>query len=186
MPFLVGDDRKGRTVAGCDDLEPGGEGGDLVAVAHPHLMPLTHRPQPVEQRARFGHGEESAAEFAAAFAIDATRLDGAAELVTHHLLAIADAENGKLAVEQCLRRARAVLLGYTGGRARQNDALGSEPVERRLGRVERNDFAIHPRLANPPRDKLGHLAAEIDDQNRIGGRDGHGGAFDGQTNAREP
>jgi hypothetical protein len=34
-------------------------------VAHPHLVPLADLPQPVEQLALLGHGEERAAELAA-------------------------------------------------------------------------------------------------------------------------
>ena len=185
VPRLVGDDRERRAVADRDDLEPRGEFGDLVAVAHPHLVPLADRPQPVEQGAILGHGQEGAAEFAAAFAV-APPLDRAAELVAHHLLAVADAEDRQAAVEQGLRRARAALLGHAGGRSRQDDALGREPLERRLGALERRDLAIDPGLAHAARDQLGHLAAEIDDQDRIGGCDGHGGAFDGQRMRASP
>jgi hypothetical protein len=41
--------------------------------------------------------------------------------------------------------------------------------------VERGDFGIDPRLAHAARDELGHLAAEIDDQDGIGRLDRHGG-----------
>ena len=74
-------------------------------------------PQAVEQHAGFGHGEERAAEFARAFAVRAARFDRAAELVAHHLLAVADAEDRQAAVEQHLRRAGAAFLGHAGGGA---------------------------------------------------------------------
>ena len=148
-------------------------------MAHPHLVALADRPQPVEQGAILGHGEEGAAEFAAALALAAAGLDGAAELVGHDLLAVADAEDGEAAVVQRLRRARAALLGHAGGGARKDDAPGGEPVERRFGRSEGDDLAIDAGLAHAAGDELGHLAAEIDDEDRVGGRDGHGGAFDG-------
>ena len=185
-PLLVGDDRERRAVADRDDAEAGREGGDLVAVAHPHLVALADAPQPVEQGAILGHGEEGAAELAAALAIGAARLDRAAKLVAHDLLAVADAEDRELAVEQSLRGARAAFLGHAGGRAGEDDAARRKPFERRLGIVEGRDLAIDAGFAHAAGDKLGHLAAEIDDQDRVGGRDGHGGAFDGQTNAREP
>jgi hypothetical protein len=43
------------------------------------------------------------------------RLHLAAELVSHHLLAVADAEDRHAAVEQPLRRARAALVGTPAG-----------------------------------------------------------------------
>ena len=61
------------------------------------------------------------------------------------------------------------------GSAGEDDALGLEPLERLLGGVERRDFAIDARLADAPRDELGHLAAEVDDEDGIGGLDRHGG-----------
>ena len=116
-----------------DDVEARRELGDLVAVAHPHLVPLADLPQPVEQRRILGHRQERPAEFARPFALGAAGLDPAAQLVAHHLLAVADAEDRQPAVEQCLRRARAILLGHPGGRSRQDDALGLQPLEGRRG-----------------------------------------------------
>ena len=79
--------------------------------------------------------EEGAAELAAALALAAAGLDGAAQLVAHHLLAVADAKDRQAAVEHGLRRARAILLGHAGGGAGQDDALGREPLERGVGRL---------------------------------------------------
>ena len=42
--------------------------------------------------------------------------------------------------------------------------LGLQPLEGLGGGVERGDLAIDPGLAHPARDQLGHLAAEIDDE----------------------
>jgi hypothetical protein len=164
---LVGDDGEGRAVAHRHDLEPGGELRDLVAVAHPHLMALADLPEAVEQRALLGDGEEGAAEFAIPLAL-VTRLDPAAELVGHDLLAVADAEDRQAAVEQRLRRARAAFLRHAGGRTGEDDALGSQPRERVLGLGEGGDFRIDSRLAHPAGDELGDLAAEIDNQDGIG------------------
>jgi hypothetical protein len=99
LPFLVGDHRERRAVAGRDDPETRSEGGDLVAVAHPHLVPLADRPQSVEQRAILGDGDEGAAELALPLALVAG-LDPSAELVAHHLLAVANAENRQPGLEQ--------------------------------------------------------------------------------------
>src|SRR3546814_12525110 len=88
----------------CDETETGCELGDAVAVAHPHLMPLADLPQAVEQHAGFGDRQEGAAEFAVAFAVGAAGFDLSAELLAHHLLAVADAAGGEAAVEH--RQAR--------------------------------------------------------------------------------
>ena len=90
--LVIGDQRKGCTVRSCNDTEAGGELGDLVAMAHPHLVPLTHLPQPVEQDAFLGDGQEGTAEFAA-FTSLMPRAHFAAQLVAHHLLTIADAKD---------------------------------------------------------------------------------------------
>ncbi len=116
---FIRDHRKGRAIAGGDDIEAGGELRDLVAVAHPHLMAITDLPQPVEQRAFGGDGQEGAAKFAA-FAGFMAGPHFAAKLVAHHLLAITDAEDRDACLEQqpagragCHRRARwrAILTG---------------------------------------------------------------------------
>jgi hypothetical protein len=113
-PRLVRDHRERRAVAGGDDLEAGGEPGDLVAVAHPHLVTFADVPQPVEQRAVLCDGQEGAAEFALPLTV-AARFDPAAELVRHDLLAVADTQDGEAAVEEDLRRARAAFFGHAGG-----------------------------------------------------------------------
>src|SRR3546814_374024 len=140
-----------------------------LAVAHPHLMPLAYLPQAVEQHAGFGDRQEGAAEFAVAFAVGAAGFDLSAELLAHHLLAVADAEDGEAAVEHRLRRARAACCGHRGGRTRQDHPLGLHPLERRLGAAERHDLAIDASLADAAGDELGDLTAEVDDQDGFGG-----------------
>ena len=127
--------------------------------------PTCHSPSNSAQG--FGDGQEGAAELAA-FAGLVARAHFAAELVRHHLLAVADAEDRQAAVEQHLRRAGAAFVGHAGGRARQDDALGLQPVRTPPRRRERGDLRIDPRLAHAAGDELGHLAAEIDDQDGIG------------------
>ena len=46
-----------------------------------------------------------------------------------------------------------------------------------IGAAERHDLAIDSGLAHPPRDQLGHLASEIDDEDRIARLDRHGAAL---------
>ena len=170
MPRLVGDDRERRPVRYRDDLEARREFGDLVAVAHPYLMPLAHRPQAVEQQAFLGHRQEGAAELARI-----PRLDRATELVAHHLLAVTDAEDRHAGIEHYLRRTRRSFLGHPGGRSRQDDALGLQPLEGGFSALERGDLAIDPGLAHAARDQLGHLAAEIDDEDGLVGKAGRHG-----------
>ena len=61
------------------------------------------------------------------------------------------------------------------GPAREDDALGLQPLERFLGGVERRDLAIDAGLADAARDQLRHLASEVDDEDGFGGLDRHGG-----------
>ena len=56
LASFVCDHRKRGAIGNGDDFEAGGEAGYLVAVAHPHLMAFAYLPQPVKQRAVFGHG----------------------------------------------------------------------------------------------------------------------------------
>jgi len=94
-------------------------------------------------------------------------LDLAAEHVAEQLLAVADGHQGHAQVEQFLADARAVGLEHAGRTARQDDGAGGVVVDDGLGLVERMDLAIDPRLAHPAGDQLGHLAAEIDDQDAL-------------------
>ena len=163
LPLLVGDHRERRAVADRDDAEARREGGDLVAVAHPHLVPLADLPQAVEQRAILGDGDEGSPEFALPLALVAG-FDPAAELVAHHLLAVADAEDRQARLEQHLRRARAPFLRHPGGRSRQDDPFRLHPLIRRLGQAERRNLAIDAGFPHPARDQLRHLTAEVDDE----------------------
>ena len=96
------------------------------------------------------------------------RRDAAAELVRHGLLAVADGEDRHAGVEEMLRRARAVVPHHRRGAAGEDDALGLQPRIGLVGAVERGDLAIDAGLADPPGDELGHLAAEIDDEDGVG------------------
>ena len=170
--LLVGGDGIGRAFGRGDDAEALGQRLDPVAVAHPDLVLLAGLPEAVEQHGFAGDLDEGAAELAIV-----GRRDPAAELVRHGLLAVADGEDRQARVEEMLRRARAVVPHHRGGAAGQDDALGLQPLEGLVGAVERRDLAIDARLAHPPGDQLGHLAAEIDDEDGIGGLDRHGGAI---------
>ena len=156
-------DREGRAFAGGDHGKAGGQRIDLVAMAHPYLVPLARGPESLEKQRGALHLDEGTAEFAALAGGD----HGAAELRAHGLLAVADAENGDARREDLLRHARALLEGDRCGPAGQDHAVGAQPVESLGGGVERGDLGIDPRLAHPAGDELSDLAAEIDDQDGL-------------------
>ena len=92
----------------------------------------------------------------------------AAKLLAHHLLAVADAKDRQPAIEQDLRCARAVLVANARRRTGKDDPLGLQAMKGFLGLRERRDLGIDPRLAHAACDKLGDLAAEIDNEYGIG------------------
>ena len=116
----------------------------------------------VEQRRIVDDLELGAAELAGVPAFDL-----AAEGRHHGLLAIADAEHRHAGVENGLRRLRRARLMHAGRAARQDDGLGQAGCKRRFGLVEGHDLRIDARLAHAPRDQLGVLRAEIDDQHLV-------------------
>ena len=117
---------------------------------------------PSSKRALGADGDLGAAEFAVVAAFDL-----AAELFGHGHLAVADAEHRHAGREDRLRRAGAALVGHRGRAAGEDHRLGPQRREGALGALERRDLAIDPRLAHPPGDELGHLRAEVDDQQLV-------------------
>ena len=170
-PALIGRDRERRVLARRLDCEAVGQARDAVAVAHPHGIALAHVPHAVEQRALFLDQDVGAAELRRVPALDL-----AAELHGRRLLAVADRENGQAGIEDRLRCARRAVRRHGGWSSRENDGLGLEPRQRLLGTVERHDLGVDALLAHAPRDELGHLAAEVDDEDGIGAAARHGGA----------
>src|SRR5205814_1047402 len=61
-------------------------------------------------------------------------------------------------------RQRGRVLVHGGRAAREDDRRRSELGEARGADIVRQDLAIDPALPHPPRDELGHLAAEIEDE----------------------
>ena len=116
---------------------------------------------------RFGDASTSAGPYSR---FDA-RLDLAAELERHELLAVTDAEHGNAEREEpgvALRRAVAVdalRAAAHHDRARRD----------RLDGLERNraglDLAVHVALADAARDELRVLRAVVEDENRFAGHD---------------
>src|SRR5215470_15095722 len=102
-------------------------------------------------------------------------LDSAIELLRHGLLAIADAEHRDAGPIDLHWRERGVLVEYRSRPAGKNDPLRLQRGKRRAGLLKRHDLAIDLLFAHAPGDELGHLRAEIDDENLVVGR--HGGFY---------
>ena len=120
-------------------------------------------PEVAEHVAMIGHLDLGAAELAML-----VRLNLAAQLVAHRLLAVADAEDRQARFPHDLRRLRPALGMHRMRRAGKDDAARLEVGDALRVAVEGEDLAIDPRLAQPPRDELGHLRAEIEDEDAVG------------------
>ena len=92
-------------------------------------------------------------------------VDGAAELLGHGLLTVANAEDRNACGEDRHRRGRRVVVEHGRRPAGQNDGLRLHLVECGLGLLKRHDLGIDADFAHAARDQLRHLTAEIDDQN---------------------
>ena len=139
---LVGDGGEGRVLAGGDDAEARRQLGDAVAVAHPDLLPVARLPHAVEQ----GRGRLDLELGAAELAVMA-RLDRAAQLLGHGLLAVADAQHGHLGGEDGGVGGGRGALDHRGRAARQHDGLGRRIARSWPGRpTGRGGFRSTPRL----------------------------------------
>ncbi len=98
LALLVRDHGIGRMFGCRDNGESRRHGDDLVAVVHPHRLPVADIAEASEQRRVLLDLDVAAAEFAVMAAFDL-----AAELFGHRHLAIADAENGNAHIEHALR-----------------------------------------------------------------------------------
>jgi hypothetical protein len=101
-------------------------------------------------------------------------LDGAAQLRRHRLHAIADTKHRHALRPHGVGRARRIALGHAVGSAREHDALRREAPHEIIADVVRMNLAVDVRLAQPARDELRVLRAEIEDQDPGMGRGGHG------------
>src|ERR1700751_3108525 len=132
-------------------------------MAHPHLLALALRPQPVEQQAVVEDIDKGPTEL-----LMVAQSHSAAQFVAHRLHAVADPEHRNPEAEDDLGRARCGALGHRSGAAGQDDRPWSEVADRRAVNRIRVNLAIDPALAHPARDQLGHLTAEIEDQDAVG------------------
>ena len=169
-PRVIGDGGERCALAYAHDTEPRRQPCHTVAMAHPDLLAPALVPDALEQHAVIGQIDERATELAMV-----RPLHLATQLVAHRLHAVADAEHRHAGLEHALRRARRASLRQAGRSAGQDDAA-RPPVPDALGiGVERPDLAIHARLAQPARNELRHLAAEVEDQHALSRERGIGG-----------
>ena len=161
--LLVGDGRERGALGHRHHLEAGGELRDAVAVAHPHGVGGALAPHALEQGRIGGDLHLGAAELAVVAALHA-----AAELCHHGLLAVADAEHRQAGLEHPVRRPGGAKFRHAGRSAREDHRLRPQPLQGILRPVERHDLGVHPLLAHPPRNQLGDLAAEVDDEDGVG------------------
>jgi hypothetical protein len=156
-PILEGRDRSAGT--GRHHVEPLRGGGDRVTVAHPH---------------RLGGGQigmelsPSHFQFSTAILAGPGVGNGAAQRLRHRLEPVADAEHRHPEVEQRgiqLRCAVGIHAGRTAGKHDGLRVLGLDLLD--AGGV-RDDLRIHSRLADPSRDQLRVLRAEVDHQDGAG------------------
>ena len=162
LPLLVGDHGDRRVGRGADHTETLRQPGHPVAVAHPDRIALALLPDALEQRRVLGDQHLGAAELAVM-----AGLDLAAQLMRHRLLAVADAEHGNAGLEQFLRRQRRVLVEHGGRPAGEDHGGGLHPREGLGGLLIRHDLGIDLLFADPARNQLRHLGAEIDDENLV-------------------
>ena len=92
----------------------------------------------------------------------------AAQHMHHHLLAVADPEDRHPGAEGRRWWHRCAGRKDRGRPARKDDRLGLKGMkEGIIDPVAGMDFAIHVQLAQPARDQLRHLAAEVDDEKTV-------------------
>ncbi len=143
-------------------------GGDAIAVRHPHVELATVRAESLPQFVLARQRDARRAEFARVPAFGF-----AAELRGHRLHAVADAEDRHAAVVHRLRRARRIFFRRRLRPAGQDDSLRREFGDRGRIVIPRPDFAVDADLADAPRDQLRVLRAEIEDQDFVAVDVGH-------------
>ena len=156
--------RRGRWRSG-GEVEAGGEGFGLVAVAHPDVEGAG---QAAEER-RFG---DRTVDFGVAVLARGGGFDVAAEVVDDELQAVADAEDGDAEGEE-----RGVGGGGVGvvdgaGAAGEDDAAGRERADLVEGRGAGKDDGEDVELADAAGDELGVLRAEVEDDDCLGVHEG--------------
>ena len=147
-------------VARCRDLVPRRRDVHMVAVAHPHRS-LLALPEPVEQPpAR--HGDVGATVFPAR-----RGRHPPSRQLREDLHAIAEAQDRRAQVEERSVGGGDVFSVHGVRPAREDYPAGIPVTNPSHGAGRGMDLTIDVRLAHPPRDELGVLGAEVDDQDSV-------------------
>src|SRR6516165_2174576 len=162
-PVVVSDRGIGCGLARGNRTETRRQRVDPVAMAHPHLLARALRPQSVEQQAVVEDIDKGATEL-----LMLASGNSAAQFIANRLHDVADPEHRDTEPKDEFRRARRSALGQRRGAAGQDDRARREVTDLVFADRVRVDLAIDPALAHPARDQLGHLAAEIEDQDAVG------------------
>jgi hypothetical protein len=130
-------------------------------VAHPDLEARAH---PAEEPLALGDVDPRSAELALVGPPDL-----AAEQVRHQLHAVADAEHRHALAEDAGIDGRRPVGVHARGPTGEDQALRAADHLRPDGRG--HDLRVAPLLADAPRDQLGVLAAEVDDEHPLVARE---------------
>ena len=159
--------RERRIRSGRDRRESRRQRLDAVTVAHPDVehsgIACAFVVDAVEQARRGGPPDLGVAELTMR-----GRRHAPAELGSHRLHAIADAEHRHTELEYRIRRARGRRIRDRLRTAGQDDSAGTEGTHGSVAGIPGEDFAIDADLANAPRDQLRVLSAEVEDQDAVG------------------
>ena len=157
----VGHGGDGAGEGAGDGGEAGGQGGDLIAVAHPDVE---FAGEAGEERGVAGALDEGGAVLAAVAGFDV-----AAEELSGHLHAVADAEDGEAEVEKFGVAEGRVGFKDARGAAGEDDAGGFAGGEGGGGGVEAQQFAIDVLLADTAGDELAVLRAVVENGDPVVG-----------------
>ncbi len=155
-------DRRGGGPGG--DGEPGWCFDHRVGVAHPHRL--------LRQKVGQQHAGLCNHELRPAVLPKARGLDPAPQGLGHGLLAVADPEHGHSQLEQPVVDRGGPFGIHRRGPSGQDQAGRPAGFELLQRGVERDDLGVHVALPDPPRDELGVLGPEVDDEDwaRVGHR----------------
>ena len=141
-------------------MEALGKPGDRVAVAHPDgLVPV----EPGGQAVLDGEGDRRRTVLALGRGEHV-----AAQLVGHEMGAVADPEDRDPAVPDRPIGTWGVDVVDGARPAREDDRLGVAPLDLGPRRVVGEQLRVDVELPDPPRDELGELAPEVEDDDGVG------------------
>src|SRR5262249_38779117 len=147
---------------GADDTKTVGRSGDTIAVAHPDGIAFPRLPGAFEQGGSLRDEHLRPSELTVV-----SGLDAAAELERHRLLSITDAEHRDAGLIDRHRGKGGIRVAHRGRPAGENPPFRAHRHKGGLRLSVRHDLAIDLLLAHPAGDELGHLRAEIDNEDFV-------------------